>query len=175
MRIRRRVHNEAELDITAFMNLMIVLVPVLLLSMVFAHITVLDLKLPSAGAPGEIDPMDDHIELVVREDRFEVFYPRGFILKTLPNTEEGHDWESLVDLLKQLKERLRLDEKDRKDITVLVEPQIEYQTIVTVMDRVRSYKAVLAASLVDAELFPEISMGDAPLLHDPEAAAEGKP
>ncbi len=36
--------KEAELDITAFMNLMIVLVPVLLLSMVFTQNAVLDLK-----------------------------------------------------------------------------------------------------------------------------------
>ena len=38
---------DAELDITAFMNLMIVLVPVLLLSMVFTHTTVIDLNFPS--------------------------------------------------------------------------------------------------------------------------------
>ena len=42
MRKRRRPRNrEAELDITAFMNLMIVLVPVLLLGMVFSRITVI--------------------------------------------------------------------------------------------------------------------------------------
>ena len=31
------------------------------------------------------------------------------------------------------------------------------------MDTVRSFKAVVAASLVDAELFPLISLGDAPV------------
>jgi len=47
MRLRRKFYREeAELDITSFMNLMIILVPVLLLSMVFARTTVLDLKLP---------------------------------------------------------------------------------------------------------------------------------
>jgi len=33
---------------------------------------------------------------------------------------------------------------------------------VTVMDTVRSYKAVVAGSVVNAELFPEISIADAP-------------
>ena len=32
----------------------------------------------------------------------------------------------------------------------------------TVMDSVRSYPAVVAASLVEAELFPDISLSDAP-------------
>ena len=50
MRIRRNTRTEADLDITSFMNLMIILVPVLLMSMVFSHITVLDLKLPDLAS-----------------------------------------------------------------------------------------------------------------------------
>ena len=43
----RRVNTQdAELDITSFMNLMIVLVPVLLLSLVFSHVRILNLQLP---------------------------------------------------------------------------------------------------------------------------------
>jgi hypothetical protein len=40
------------------------------------------------------------------------------------------------------------------------------------MDTVRSYDAVVAGSLVEAELFPEISLGDAPasVAKDPEQA-----
>ena len=59
-RARERMirHNEAaELDVTPFMNLMIVLVPVLLLSMVFTHTTVIDLNFPSGeNAAGGFDP-----------------------------------------------------------------------------------------------------------------------
>ena len=51
---------------------------------------------------------------------------------------------------------------DKKDILILMEQNINYQTLVTAMDTVRSYDAVVAASLVQAELFPEISLGDAP-------------
>jgi biopolymer transport protein ExbD len=40
--IIRRVHPAAELNITAFMNLMVVLVPFLLMTAVFSHITILD-------------------------------------------------------------------------------------------------------------------------------------
>ncbi len=51
-RYRRHSKEEAELDITAFMNLMIVLVPILLLGLVFSKITVVDVTLP-AGFSGD--------------------------------------------------------------------------------------------------------------------------
>ena len=44
---------DAELDITSFLNLMIVLVPVLLMMMVFSRITVVELKLPGLDALGD--------------------------------------------------------------------------------------------------------------------------
>ena len=47
---------------------------------------------------------------------------------------------------------------------MLLGEEVSYQTIVTAMDTVRSFKAVVAANLVDAELFPNISLGDAPIL-----------
>ncbi len=49
----RRKHGKSkeapELDITAFLNLMVVLVPFLLVSAVFSRITILELNMP-AGA-----------------------------------------------------------------------------------------------------------------------------
>ena len=45
-RQRRTNNQDAEIDITSFMNLMIVLVPVLLLSLVFSHVRILNLQLP---------------------------------------------------------------------------------------------------------------------------------
>ena len=53
---------------------------------------------------------------------------------------------------------------EKKSITILSEQDTDYQTIISTMDTVRSFKAVLAASVVDAELFPEIAFGDAPVL-----------
>jgi hypothetical protein len=50
----------------------------------------------------------------------------------------------------------------KRDIVVLLQPDTDYQTLVFVMDRVRSYKAVQGLEVVDAELFPVISLGDTP-------------
>ncbi|NIO40724.1 MAG: biopolymer transporter ExbD, partial [Burkholderiales bacterium] len=46
----------AELDITAFMNLMVVLVPFLLITAVFSRMTVLDLTLPQVATKKQVLP-----------------------------------------------------------------------------------------------------------------------
>ena len=45
---------------------------------------------------------------------------------------------------------------------MLAPDELDYQTLVTAMDTVRSFKAVVAAQVVDAELFPQISLGQLP-------------
>jgi biopolymer transport protein ExbD len=156
---------EAELDITAFMNLMIVLVPILLLGMVFSRITVVDVVLPPSNPGALSDENKQAVELVIRRGSMRVDYPRGILLKNIPMTAEGtHDFELLSLVLQEVKRQLREQGIERQDITILSEPEVDYQTIVHTMDTVRSFKAVVAASVVDAALFPEISFGDAPVL-----------
>ena len=162
MRRKRQIRGvEAELDITAFMNLMIVLVPVLLLGMVFSQITVIDVTLPSSA--GSVDSNDNRqLELVIREGGMRVDYPRGVLLKQIPMTDSGsYDFELLSLVLQEVKRQLREKGIENEAITLLAEENIDYQTIVTTMDTVRSFKAMVAASVVDAALFPQISFGDA--------------
>lgn len=164
MRIRRRLQEDADLDITSFMNLMIILVPVLLMSMVFSHITVLDLKLPDlAPNSSEDNPeQNEALEVVIHADKLVVNFPAGAPLKTVPQKEGEHDFKLLSDILQEIKRQLAEKGKEKRDIFILSQPDTDYQTIVTTMDTVRSYEAVVAASVVDAELFPEVSLGDAP-------------
>ncbi len=148
------------------MNLMIILVPVLLMSMVFSHITVLDLKLPDLAAdssePND-QPENQMLELVILPDRFVVNYPAGAPLKTVPQKDGEYDYKLLSDVLQEVKRLLKDRGIEKRDIFILSQPNTDYQTIVSAMDTVRSFKAVLAASVVNAELFPEISLGDAPV------------
>ncbi|GLQ30057.1 ExbD/TolR family protein [Litoribrevibacter albus] len=167
-RIRHNV-DEAELNITAFMNLMIILVPVLLLSMVFANITVLELKLPKTQNNEEIDLNELQLEVVIRKDKLVLADTIKGPIQEFPRVSEVYDFAALSKLLIDLKKQV----PEKRDITLLAEESTDYQTLVAVMDTVRSYKAVVAASLVDAELFPDISIGDAPDL-DSSASAGGK-
>ena len=50
---KKRVEAAVELNITAFMNLMVILVPFLLITAVFSRITVLELNLPALNAKSE--------------------------------------------------------------------------------------------------------------------------
>lgn len=165
MRIKRRFKEDPDLDITSFMNLMIILVPVLLMSMVLARTTVLDLKLPdmadSSTPPTEEPPQQ--LELIIRADKFEVNYPAGIKLKWVEKTADGqHDFALLATVLQETKRLLEDKGLRKKDIYILSEKDTDYQTLVSTMDTARSFKAVVAANVVDAELFPEISLGDAP-------------
>ena len=168
---RRKAVEEVELDITAFMNLMIVLVPVLLLGMVFSQISVVDVRLPdmAAGDTPEQE-LNKQIELVIRKDQLQIDYPQGIPLKVLPKNEQGeYDFATLSLVLQEVKRQLREKGIEKNNITILSEPDTDYQTIISAMDTVRSFKAVVAASVVDAALFPDISFGDAPSLTE-EAA-----
>ncbi len=159
-RARERMirHNEAaDLDVTPFMNLMIVLVPVLLLSMVFTHTTVIDLNFPSGeNAAGGFDPEAVHLEVVVHDDALVVADGRGGTIKAIPQKEGTHDYAQLSLVMQELKRRM----PEKQDITVLLQEKTDYQTLVTVMDRVRSYPTVQGLDVVQAELFPVIALGD---------------
>ena len=159
VRLRRLQHKEAaDLDVTPFMNLMIVLVPVLLLSMVFTHTTVIELNFPAGEAAGEIDPENVHLEVIVRGDSLIVADGRGGTIKAIPMVDGVHDYGQLSLIMHEVKRRM----PEKRDIAVLLQADTDYQTLVFVMDRVRSYKAVQGLDVVDAELFPVISLGDSP-------------
>ncbi len=163
-KIRRDRTHEAELDITAFMNLMIVLVPVLLLGMVFSQISVIEVKLPDGLTVDNANNADKQIELLILEDQLRVNFPQGILLKKILPTDEGEqDFETLSLVLQEVKRKLREKGIEKNAITILSEQDTDYQTIISAMDTVRSFKAIVAASVVDAALFPEISFGDAPV------------
>lgn len=158
-RHRARSAEAAELDITPFMNLMIVLVPVLLLSMVFTHTAVIELNFPTGeGSSEAFDPEAVHLEVQVKNDELLVADGRGGVIKAVPQKDGEHDYAQLTLVLQELKKRM----PEKQDITVLLEEETSYQVLVRVMDRVRSYPAVVGLDVVQAELFPVISLGDTP-------------
>jgi biopolymer transport protein ExbD len=163
MLARRREIEEADLEITAFMNLMIVLVPVLLMSMVFSHISILKLNLPDLT--GLVTPSAERnlqLEVVLRKSSFEVYFPSGVLVKTIDAKEaegdEKLDYATLSLVLQEIKRQV----KDKSDVLLLSEADVSYQSLVSTMDTVRGFRTVVAASAVEIELFPEISLGDAP-------------
>ncbi|MBB5211536.1 ExbD/TolR family protein [Microbulbifer hydrolyticus] len=164
MAIRRRLETDPDLDITSFMSLMTVLVPVLLLNMVFSHISVLNLNLPGMSDPSVDEQKENRqLEMVLRADHIDINYPAGIRVKRIANRDGKPDFKLVSDVLQEIKRSLREKDIDKKDLVILSEPGTPYRTLVSAMDTARSFRAVVAASVVDAELFPQISLGDAPV------------
>ena len=162
-RAGRRNVETAELNITAFMNLMVILVPFLLITAVFSRLTVLELNLPgSSSEPVEQQEQTFQLEIIVRQDKIEVGDRNQGLLGIYPNTDTGYDYEALAEKLSQLKERY----PTKTDAAILLEQDISYDTIVQVMDTVRVSQVVdeEEGRIDRKDLFPEISIGDAPLL-----------
>jgi biopolymer transport protein ExbD len=177
----KRLRPDAELDITSFMNLMIVLVPVLLMMMVFSRITVVELQLPGLDAlPADQSIDNQQLEVLVTQQGFDVFFPQGYLVRSIPKVglkpdqtlsiqepsqplNEDYDFVQLQTTLIQVKRTLLAKQIDKNDLVIMLDDDISYQTIVTLLDTVRSYPDVVAASVVAAELFPNASLADAPL------------
>ncbi|NGP53096.1 biopolymer transporter ExbD [Thioalkalivibrio sp. XN8] len=153
---RRRVNEPGELDITAFMNLMVVLVPFLLITAVFSRLAVHELTLPGPSAETtEAAEQGLNLEVVVRADALEIGDRRTGLLQRFAADEAGSfDYAAVSDFLAQVK----LRHPETRDATILLEPEIEYQRLVDVMDTLR----VARVEEGTAELFPDISIGDAP-------------
>lgn len=161
-RIQRRKHPAAELNITAFMNLMVVLVPFLLMTAVFSHITVLDLNLPPPGSNTGNDPKNAPYELrvTIRKGALILSDNKGGLIKRIARSTQSHNFGLLKQTLKQVKARF----PGKKNITILSEPQTPYDDLIQVMDSTRSYNTLYEGEIVQAELFPDISIGDAAVM-----------
>jgi biopolymer transport protein ExbD len=159
---RHRRHEVPELNITAFMNLMVALVPFLLITAVFSKLTILDLDLPGPGsASGEPPRPDLALEITVRAKAIEVGDRNAGLLKRFDSGAAGYDYEALGSYLAEVKQQF----PDKRDATVLLEPNIAYDVLVAVMDKVRVDARVDPSTRrrTETALFPDISIGDAPL------------
>jgi biopolymer transport protein ExbD len=176
---RRRGAEQADLDMTTFLNLMVVLVPFLLITAVFSRITVVELSLPStAGGPAATEPVL-RIEVIVRDGGLELTRNEALIAD-IPNVDGIYDLDTLSEEVVALKRQ----HPDHDGASVLLEPDIQYDHLIQVMDVVRSadlpVEARTEADRVEAEqteagqaemgqpefarmaLFRDISIGDAP-------------
>jgi biopolymer transport protein ExbD len=158
-RVHRRKNPAVELNITAFMNLMVVLVPFLLMTAVFSHITVLDLNLPPPGAQDQKQPNKKPYELrvTIRDKMLVLSDNRVGLIKRIPARGQEHDYVQLKEVLKQVKARL----PNHTNVTILAEKNTRYDDLIHAMDSARSYRAQVDGEWVFAELFPDISIGDA--------------
>lgn len=164
---RRRSTETYDIDVTTFLNLMVVLVPFLLITAVFSRLTIVELNLPSASGGPANNADNFRVEVVVREAGIEIMNGTS-VIASIPKKDDEFDLETLSDFMVELKR----DYPREESASVLMEPRIPYDYLIQVMDIVRSVEVEVDADDGDESLpeggiqlvalFPEISVGDAP-------------
>lgn len=168
--VSKRTRSENDIDVTPFMNLMVVLIPVLLLSMSFTQIVAIELKLPelTGGQSVSLTPQSQ-LEIVVDEKGYQVFFPDRTLLKTIPKKQqknqlndqaisnnEQYDLMTLSQVLQAVKQKV----PEKRTALVRSAPTVQFQQVVDVLQATKFYTTVVAASVVDIELFPEVSLDE---------------
>jgi biopolymer transport protein ExbD len=147
-KLERHSRRPAELLLVPMIDIFTVLVTFLLMTAVFSRTVILQLNLPASQTEFKDPPPGLQLEVMVRKDQ----------LATLPNTAGGYDYDALTEYLKRVKAKF----PEKTDASILLEADTPYDTLVQVMDRVRVFEVNQGMTSVQAELFPDISIGDAP-------------
>jgi biopolymer transport protein ExbD len=164
---KRRNKEAYDIDVTTFLNLMVVLIPFLLITAVFSRMTIVELNLPSSSGGPSNQNENFRVEVIVREAGIEISNGTS-IIASVPKKDDEFDLETLSDFMIELKR----DYPNHDAASVLMEPHIPYDYLIRVMDVVRSVEVTESIEVTDDEqaepemqlvaLFTEISVGDAP-------------
>jgi biopolymer transport protein ExbD len=156
---KKRMVDTPELDVTTFMNLMVVLIPFLLISAVFSRVAIMELSVPTSAGGSASNTPNFAIEVIVRKAGLEIANGSS-VEAAIPKKEGRYDMKMLSDMLM----RLKVQYPEKEDATVLMEPDIEYDHLIQIMDAVRGAEIKTEGSeeVQKMVLFPEISIGDAP-------------
>jgi len=159
-KLERRHRRPAELLLVPMIDIFTVLVTFLLMTAVFSRTVILELKLPSQSAEFVPPPPGIKLEVILRQDTVEVTDANSGRLAGFPRSsrELPYDLGGLAEYLQAVKVR----NPDLTDATLLLEADIPYDSLVQVMDTMRLVEQRQNNVLVQAELFPNVSIGDAP-------------
>jgi biopolymer transport protein ExbD len=162
---RRQLRNHAryrgrnDLNIVPMLDVMVILAFFLIFTAVFSKTSILEVNLPGPGAKAESQVPALELEVIVRRGGLEVADRNVGVLKTVPATPTGQDVVRLSEYLESVKARF----PDKQNATLLVAEDVDYDTIVQVMDAVRVRQSTDGGKVVRRELFPQIALGDAPI------------
>jgi biopolymer transport protein ExbD len=166
-KLARRTRQPAELLLVPMIDIFTVLVTFLLMTAVFSRTVILQLNLPASITDAKDPPQGLQLEVMVRKDGLEVADRNSGPLATMKSTPAGYDYDGLTEYLKLVKNKF----PDKTDASILLEPDTPYDILVQVMDHVRLFETKDGEQTVQAELFPDVSIGDAPPPVEPATAA----
>ncbi|MEA2093253.1 MAG: biopolymer transporter ExbD [Pseudomonadota bacterium] len=148
--------DTAKLDVTAFLSLMVILVPFLLITAVFSRMTILEIQTAAGDVSGSSRPDPLQLQVVVRKRFIEVNYSGLKKTERMARTSNGSELESLATLADELKARF----PQSLEATLLVEPQIPYDLVVQVLDVIRIRQQRVGDVVEPVERFPLVTLGE---------------
>lgn len=150
-----------QLNIVSMIDVFAVLVFFLLVSssLAAARLNVINLNLPAPDKTDQAEPPPQQLTATVRKGVIEISDSRGAV-RNIVSTPGGYNLSALSELLVEVKKSL----PSEQNITLLMEPDVVYDDIVKIMDVIRLTPAEARAGGLPRELFPQISIGDAPKL-----------
>lgn len=148
-RSRGQRDTQVELNITSFLNLMVILIPFLLLNAVFIQVSIVSVDQPSASTSTAQTPPELLLDVLVYPDRFVVNNrnQQGHL-----GVIEGNNYDQLNQLLREIKTQ----HPKVNSATLNVADVVDYQRIISTMDAVR----IIKSDRTDAKypLFPELQL-----------------
>jgi biopolymer transport protein ExbD len=167
-KLERRHKKPSELLLVPMIDIFTVLVTFLLMTAVFSRTVILELKLPSNSATFVEPPPGLELEVLLRKDMIQVADRKTGPLETLrrASSDEPYNLTGLSEYLQVIKAKF----PDMTDATLLLEKDIPYDALVQVMDTMRILEQRQGGVLVQAEMFPNVSLGDAPEADAPAGA-----
>ena len=155
-----------DLNIVPMIDMMVILVFFLLFTAVFSNTNILELNLPAPNSSVPELPKGLQLEIHVRHTGIDIADRNSGILRSLPMKDADYDYKGLSEYLQFVKSKY----PGVTEASVLLEQDIPYDVLVQTMDNVRLYEMDDAPAFTKVELFPDISVGDAPTIG---AAAAG--
>lgn len=157
-RLQRTPRQDAQnVDVTPFLSLMVILVPFLLVTAVFSRTTILDVS--TIGEQQRSVSQALNLQVVVRSRTIEISHAGQVGVEIVDRNGKETFLEYLTDRARDLKAQYPLTQ----EATVLVEPDIAYGLVVSVLDALRGYNRVEGDTWIQDSLFPQISLGPASL------------
>jgi biopolymer transport protein ExbD len=163
---RRQARNHAryrgrnDINIVPMLDVMVILTFFLIFTAVFSKTSVVEINLPGPNVAAPPPEPTLELEVILRRNGLEVADRNVGVLETFPLTTTGfQDIPRLSDYLMSVKAKF----PDKANATLLVNDDVDYDTIVQVMDAVRVRQDVDGTKVTTTSLFPQISLGDAPI------------
>lgn len=168
---RRKAREEmGELDLTPYMNFVMILIPVIMQASEYIRLATLKIDLPSGGGASSFRQESETEEQQQTIDLAVAITSQGFTITSsqarlpiIPKVGDEYDFKALREKLWELKQQIRGRYVDDTKIIIAASLDTRYEVIVQTMDATRVYIEELEgegehANVRSHIMFPDVSL-----------------